>query len=197
MERLIVLRCPTLAREGQEGHELRRFAEVLTTVVRRCPFVQPVRLGLAVLPARAPSRFFGGERAVCELLAEDLADLLADEVSLGIADGLFAAALAARDGLIVPAEGSAEFLAPLSMATLRRPELAATCQRLGVSTLGRFARLDVDRVVERFGRGSRCRFPTGRFRHRYWRFDSWASLTLRHCRLYAEFRFSESLRGHA
>ena len=73
MERLIVLRCPTLAREGQEGHELRRFAEVLTTVVRRCPFVQPVRLGLAVLPARAPSRFFGGERAVCELLAEDLA----------------------------------------------------------------------------------------------------------------------------
>jgi hypothetical protein len=151
MERLIVLRCPSLAREGQEGEELRRFAEVLTTVVRRCPFVQPVRLGLAVLPARAPSRFFGGERAVCDLLTDDLSDLLGDKVSLGAADGLFAATLAARGGLIVPAEGSAEFLAHLSMATLRRPELAATCQRLGVSTLGRFARLDVDRVIERFG----------------------------------------------
>ena len=151
MERLIVLRCPSLSREGQEGEELRRFAAVLTTVVRRCPFVQPIRLGLAALPARAPSRFFGGEQAVCDLLAEDLADLLADEVSLGAADGLFAATLAARGGLIVPAGGSAEFLAPLSMAALRRPELAATCQRLGVSTLGRFARLDVDRVIERFG----------------------------------------------
>ena len=96
MERLIVLRCPTLAREGQEGEELRRFAAVLTTVVRRCPFVEPVRLGLAALPARAPSRFFGGEQAVCDLLAEDLAPLLEGEVSLGAADGLFAATLAKR-----------------------------------------------------------------------------------------------------
>ena len=151
MERLIVLRCPGLAREGQDGEELRRFAEVLTTVVRRCPFVQPVRLGLAALPARAPSRFFGGEQAVCDLLADDLSDLLADEVSIGVADGLFAATLAARDRIIVPTDGSAAFLAPLSMAALRRPELASTCQRLGVSTLGRFARLDVDRVIERFG----------------------------------------------
>jgi hypothetical protein len=157
MDRLLVLRCPGLAEEGPRGEELRRFADVLEVVRDRCPFVQPVRLGVAALPARAPSRFFGGERSVCDLLAADLDPLLGVEVSFGVADGLFAAMLAARGSEIVPTGETARFLSGFSMAVLRRPDLAAVCRRLGVATLGRFARLDADRVLERFGSdGAHC-----------------------------------------
>lgn len=157
MERLIALWCPGMAEGGAGGEELRRFAGAIEVVAERCPFVRPVRLGLAALPARAPSRFFGGEEAVMELLAADLVPLLGDELLLGAADGLFAAQLAARRSEVVPAGETAAFLSGLSMAVLGRAELAAVCQRLGVTTLGRFARLDADRVAERFGSdGAHC-----------------------------------------
>jgi len=160
LERLLLLWCPGLSVEGPTGEEARGFAAVLETVALRCPFVTPLRLGMASLPARAPSRYFGGEPEVLALLSEDLAPLLAEtsvELHLGIADGLFAAVQAARRDLIVPAGDSRGFLAPLSVATLRRPELASICQRLGLSTLGSFAALDGGRVFERFGtEGAHC-----------------------------------------
>ncbi len=68
-----------------------------------------------------------------------------------MADGLFAAALAARSELIVPPGGSAGFLAPWSVATLARPDLAVTLQRLGVTTLGQFAALPAASISDRFG----------------------------------------------
>ncbi len=112
-----------------------------------CPWVHPVRLGVCALPARGPARFFGGEDAVVELLAER-AD---EDVSVGVADGLFAAVLAARAELIVPPGTSADFLAPWSVATLARPDLAVTLQRLGITTLGQFAALPAANVSDRFG----------------------------------------------
>ena len=63
----------------------------------------------------------------------------------------FAAILAARSQLIVPAGEVAQFLAPWSVATLARPELAVTLQRLGVTTLGQFAALPASHVSDRFG----------------------------------------------
>ena len=36
-----------------------------------CPFAEPVRLGLLVLPLRGPSRFFGGEAAVLDAVRRD------------------------------------------------------------------------------------------------------------------------------
>ncbi len=112
-----------------------------------CPWVHPVRLGVSALPARGPARFFGGEEAVVDLLAEQ-AD---EDVSVGVADGLFAAVLAAPAELIVPPGGSADFLAPWSVATLARPDLAVTLQRLGITTLGQFAALPAANVSDRFG----------------------------------------------
>ena len=76
---------------------------------------------------------------------------MGEEATVGVADGLFAAMLAARSELIVPAGGTADFLGPWSVATLARPDLAVTLQRLGVTTLGQFAALPAASISDRFG----------------------------------------------
>jgi hypothetical protein len=150
--RLVVAWCPSLSREGPDGEEPRRFADVLDTAIELAPFARPVRLGVLAIPSKGPSRFFGGEQAFAEQLVEALGARAGDGgVRVGVAEGLFAAVLAARTGVLVPGGATPAFLAPWSIATLRDPELAATCQRLGLHTLGRFARLEEARVLERFG----------------------------------------------
>ncbi|MDQ3901412.1 MAG: DNA polymerase Y family protein, partial [Actinomycetota bacterium] len=76
---------------------------------------------------------------------------------------LFAATLAAHRGMLVPPEGAAGFLAPLSIAELHqsatgfdrtgmnRGALVDLLHRLGLRTLGAFAALPVDDVASRFG----------------------------------------------
>ena len=147
MERLVVIWCPELLEEGARGEEARRFARVLARAGELCPWVHPVRLGV-VRAARPRARpFFGGEEAVVALLAERGGR----GGRVGVADGLFAAVLAARSELIVPPGGTADFLAPWSVATLARPDLAVTLQRLGVTTLGQLAALPAASVSDRFG----------------------------------------------
>jgi nucleotidyltransferase/DNA polymerase involved in DNA repair len=147
VERLVVIWCPELLQEGSRGEEARRFARVLSRAGELCPWVHPVRLGVGALPARGPARFFGGEEAVVSRLGETVGE----EAKVGVADGLFAAVLAARSELIVPAGGTADFLGPWSVATLARPDLAVTLQRLGVTTLGQFAALPAANISDRFG----------------------------------------------
>ena len=147
VERLVVIWCPELLDEGAKGEEARRFARVLERAGELCPWVHPVRLGVGALPARGPARFFGGEEAVVARLA----GIVGEEATIGVADGLFAAMLAARSGLIVPPGGTADFLGPWSVATLARPDLAVTLQRLGVTTLAQLAALPAASVSDRFG----------------------------------------------
>ncbi len=151
MERLVVIWCPELLEEGARGEEARRFARVVARAGELCPWVHPVRLGVCALPARGPARFFGGEEAVAALLAETVGEEAGEEAEVGVADGLFAAVLAARAELIVPAGGTADFLAPWSVATLARPDLAVTLQRLGITTLGQLAALPAASISDRFG----------------------------------------------
>jgi hypothetical protein len=126
VERLVVIWCPDLLEEGERGEEARRFAAVVARAGELCPWVHTVRLGVCALPARGPARFFGGEEAVLSRLVA----AVDEDATAGVADGLFAAMLAARAGLIVPPAGTPDFLAPLSVATLARPDLAVTLQRL-------------------------------------------------------------------
>src|SRR5215211_2757818 len=70
---------------------------------------------------------------------------------VGIADGTFAAGLAARSQTIVPPGGSRAFLAPLPVATLDRPDLADLLVRLGLRTLGDLAALPAADLATRFG----------------------------------------------
>jgi hypothetical protein len=147
VERLVVIWCPELLEEGPRGEEARRFARVVARAAELCPWTHPVRLGVCALPARGPARFFGGEEAVVARLAA----AVGEEATIGVADGLFAAVLAARAGLIVPPGGAADFLAPWSVATLGRPDLAVTLQRLGITSLGQLAALPAASVSDRFG----------------------------------------------
>ena len=167
LERLVVIWCPGLLEEGPRGEEARRFARVVDRASELCPWAHPVRLGVCALPARGPARFFGGEEAVASRLAAAVEELEAQASQaaggapaapaagapalVGVADGLFAAVLAARSGLIVPVGGTAAFLAPSSVATLGRPDLAVTLQRLGVTSLGQLAALPAASISDRFG----------------------------------------------
>jgi protein ImuB len=75
----------------------------------------------------------------------------AGRCQVGIADGAFAAGLAARRGAIVPAGGAPAFLAPFGVDVLERPDLADLLRRLGLDTLGRLAALSRAHLAARFG----------------------------------------------
>ena len=71
---------------------------VATTLERFTPVAEALRPGLHVFGARGPSRYFGGEQALAELVAQATADAAPSvrSVGVGVAGGLFAAGLAAR-----------------------------------------------------------------------------------------------------
>src|SRR5580693_9043439 len=106
LERLVVIWCPLLQQEGGRGEEARRFVQVVARAGELCPWVHPIRLGVCALPARGPARFFGGE----EMVVSRLGQALDEDACIGVADGLFAAVLAARAELIVPSGETAAFL---------------------------------------------------------------------------------------
>ena len=57
--------------------------------------------GRAALAARGPARYYGGEEAAAERLVEHVAQACGVEAQVGVADGMFAAVLAARAGRVV------------------------------------------------------------------------------------------------
>ncbi|MBV8932670.1 MAG: DNA polymerase Y family protein, partial [Kutzneria sp.] len=78
---------------------------------------------------------------------------------IGVADGFFAAMVAARRGVIVPPGQSAEFLAPLDIRELHHldagagehAELLDVLWRLGLRTLGAFTTVPERDIASRFG----------------------------------------------
>jgi protein ImuB len=143
--------------ERDPDAEGRLFERVAAALAEVTPWVEVVRPGMCALPARGAARYHGGERAL-RILVQDTVVELGFDCGVGVADGLFAAELAARThegGSVVPPGGSAEFLAPYPVAVLDRPELADLLERLGVRTLGAFAALPPERVAERFGMDGR------------------------------------------
>jgi protein ImuB len=148
------LRCTAL-RPDPDIQTARRHEQVIAAVTGFCPDVEVVEPGVCAFGARGPARYFGGETALAARIIAALADLgVAGRV--GVADGLFAALLAARDGMIVSPGGTARFLAaqPVSVLAaqdLAARDLAALLVRLGLPTLADFAALPVRDVASRFG----------------------------------------------
>lgn len=148
--------CPELRlRERDPEAEVRRFEPVVTAVEAFTPRVEVLRPGLCAIQVKGPARYFGGEEALAEAVAEVLAGLDeaygAREAQVGVADGVFAGVLAARAGLRVPAGRTAGFLAPYPVEVLGDEALSGLLVRLGVPTLGAFARLPAATVADRFG----------------------------------------------
>jgi protein ImuB len=160
-------RCPDLTvLAADPERDARTFEAVATAVEVMTPRVEIVRPGVLAFPARGPSRYFGGDDAAAALARDHasrhgrVAGRKQHDVGVGIADGSFAALLAARRGdITVVAPGtSASFLAPHLVGTLEqaRPdrdmaELCDLLRRLGLRMLGDVAALPPSRLVERFG----------------------------------------------
>ncbi|GAA2611332.1 DNA polymerase Y family protein [Actinomadura fulvescens] len=147
-------RCPDLVvRERDTDAEGRLFETVVDAVAALTPKVEVVRPGLCAIAARGAARFYGGEESL-RVMVQDAVVEAGFDCGAGIADGLFAAELAARTedgGTVVPQGGAAAFLAPYPLSVLGRPELADLLNRLGVRTLGAFAALPSGHVAGRFG----------------------------------------------
>jgi protein ImuB len=145
-------RCPRLVvLDHDPGRDARAYEPVVAAVEELAPGVEVVRPGACALAARGPSRYFGSEEQAAERIVEHIAQTCAVEAQVGVADGVFAAGLAARAGRLIPPGGTAAFLADLDIATVDRPPLVDLLRRLGIGTLGAFAALPPADVLARFG----------------------------------------------
>ena len=100
-----------------------------------------------------PGQVFRGEEALAEKITQALAGR-GVACRTGVADGMFAAQLAARmgrNGVVVPPGGARRFLAPYPVGLLEDPELTGLLARLGIYTLDHFAALPARDVLARFG----------------------------------------------
>ncbi len=155
--------CPELVLvAADEGRDIRAFEPLVQAVETVVAGVEIARPGIVLLPARGPSRYVGSEESLAELLVGRVAEETGAECQVGIADGVLAAVLAARDNQIVPRGAAAAFLAPRDLRDLQyvvttREARAQTdaltdlLRRLGLRTLGAFAALAHRDVVARFG----------------------------------------------
>jgi protein ImuB len=167
--RVMVLCCPGLSAPAL-------FDRVITALTAFCPGVEAVEPGVCAFGARGPARYFGGEAALAGRIIAAVADLGAEpppgaesqavaesqacaESRAGVADGLFAARLAARMArpiLVVPPGRTAEFLARQPVSVLADQDqagqdLTGLLTRLGLRTLGDLAALPAGDVASRFG----------------------------------------------
>ncbi|WP_329056069.1 DNA polymerase Y family protein [Amycolatopsis sp. NBC_01488] len=149
-------RCPELVvHQHDPDRDARLFEPVAAAVEAQAVGVEVVRPGIVAVPVTGAAGYFGGEEALGELLVNEVEAQAGVECQVGIADGLFAATLAARRSAFVPPGGTPAFLAPLSIAELNQPgddrgELVDTLRRLGLRTLGAFAGLAERDVAGRF-----------------------------------------------
>lgn len=159
-------RCPEVVVVTHDpDRDAREYEPVVAAVEALAPGVAVVVPGLLALRANGPARYFGGDARVAELLAAEVDVRLhrfdAPATQVGIADGLFAATLAARAQVVVPPGMSREFLASQDVSTLSlvgvagagpcRDELIDLLRRLGLRRLGALADLDAADVASRFG----------------------------------------------
>lgn len=179
--------CPAarLVAHDPDG-DARQFEKVVTTIAALIPRIEVTEPGMLSFLAKGPSRYFGGEAAMAERMTRMATEAGAGGSSLaavggfgvGVADGRFAAGIAARQAaaagapVIVPGgeEATARFLAPLPVHLLGQVLVAGgddgfdsgfmeLLQRLGVRQLGQLAALSPADVLARFGR-------LGEFAHR-------------------------------
>ncbi|MFC4336214.1 DNA polymerase Y family protein [Salininema proteolyticum] len=148
VRRTAVLRLPDWTPDTPES----AFEPVVEAVSRHAPYIEVLHPGVLALSMDRRA----SERPYAEALIDDVTAATGWDALLGIADGLYAALLAARFGMLVPPGGDAAFLARADVSALGLTGLVdpGTCdvlRHLGVRTLGEFTALPADAVLERFG----------------------------------------------
>ena len=132
--------------------EVRVFEPIARAVEMITPRVVMDRPGVLAFPTRGPSRYHGGDDGLTERIREVIGAAGVTDLRIGIADGAFAARLAARRAVLVPVGETPVFLAPWPVGALGEEHLADLLVRLGLRTLGAFAELPAGSVLARFGR---------------------------------------------
>ena len=153
--------CPdAVCIDVDDALEARTFEIVARAIEALTPRVVLDRPGLCAFMTRGPSRYFGGDDALAVRVREGVAAALGEgaehDIRVGIADGGFAARLAARRAardapFVVESGGSAAFCAPWPVTVLDDPDLTSLLVRLGLPKLGDVAALPADAVLARFG----------------------------------------------
>ncbi len=155
--------CPELEIVAHDpDRDAREFEPVVRAIAELAPRVEIVEPGTVAVVARGPSRYFGGDESLAQRLVAVVGELA--PVTVGIADGRSAAAMAARLArrrpdrtLVVEPGGSPGFVADLPTGVLAQlgevsADLVDLFVRLGLTTLGALAGLDERDVLGRFGR---------------------------------------------
>jgi protein ImuB len=183
-KRLAQRACPDITiLPYDEARDARAFEAVAAAAEDVVAGVEISRPGMLMIPSDGAARFHGSEEALAEALVSAVAELAGCESSVGAADGLLAAVLAARASVLIPAGESAAFLAPhpigtLALAAMERTkreaveDLVSVLTRLGIETLGAFTALPFPDVLARFG-------PVGAWAHRVARGEDVAPPVLR------------------
>jgi protein ImuB len=152
--------------DADDGADARAFEVVVRAIEQLVPRLVLERPGTLSFATRGPARYFGGDDALAHRVVAVVQGIGVNDVRVGIADGAFAAELAAHAALreqpvhIVARGASAAFLAPWPITVLGTPvdvahgggdELVDLLARLGLRTLGAFAALPDAAVLGRFG----------------------------------------------
>jgi protein ImuB len=161
--------------DADDAADARAFELVVRAVEELVPRLVLERPGQLSFPTRGPSRYFGGDDALVARIVGRVRELDVADVRAGIADGSFAAGLAARateersvDAVVIQAGETPAFLAPWPVTVLAGSvdavhgggnDLVDLLARLGLRTLGAFAALPAAAVLGRFG-------PPGALAHR-------------------------------
>jgi protein ImuB len=174
-------RCPTLTViDADPARDVRGFEPVAAALEALTPRLELTVPGRGAFPTRGPSRYFGGDTLLAERAAQLAAGALGGRgpVYVGVADGPFAATLAAtapssvarsrrepagtrHSYTVVPPGASPAFLAPFPLDALGAAflDLVDVLGRLGLRTLGDLAALPGSAMLGRFG-------PDGATAHR-------------------------------
>ncbi len=162
-------RCPELEIvPADTGRDARQWEPAMVALEKLTPAVEILAPGAAALATRGPSRYFGGDEALGARVADEVDRVVGQPgCRVGVADGRFAARLAARAAnpaggpvTVVPPGCSSAWLAPLPVTALglEFEALSDLLVRLGIRTLGDLAALPGPSVLGRFGRmGARAR----------------------------------------
>ena len=147
--------------DADPAAEARAFEAVARAMEPITPGVVLERPGVLTFPTRGPSRFFGGDAALGAQVLDAVRAIGAADARIGIADGAFAARLAARTAgatgvRVIASGGGPDFLAPWPVSVLATvleggADLAGLLERLGLPALGDLAALPSGSVLARFG----------------------------------------------
>jgi protein ImuB len=172
-------RCPLVRIEALDpARDARAFDQVVQAVGEQVPRVEITEPGTLTFVARGPARYFGGEAAMARTILATAAEAVGlslqavGALGFGVADGRFAAGIAARRSaaqdapLLVPAgtSSTAAFLQVLPVQLLADvadvpTDLVHLFHRLGLHHLGALAAVPSADLEARFG-------PLGAFAHR-------------------------------